>query len=163
KRLGDDVLSRSLADMARAALAVLRGDVAAAASAYRAAADGYDAGDMMLLASSARWRPGALTGCAEARAPSDAAELAAAAGTVGRSSGHRILPVVVARKVRDPVIARRAHHGGARGCVLNRRSFADIHERMPWLRALAIAVLGAIALVAVGCGGAPAPEARIAS
>jgi hypothetical protein len=34
---------------------------------------------------------------------------------------------------------------------------------MPWLRALAIAVLGAIALVAVGCGGAPKPEARIAS
>ena len=32
---------------------------------------------------------------------------------------------------------------------------------MPWLRALAMAVLGA--LVASGCGGAPKPEARIAS
>ncbi|HSR97225.1 MAG TPA: hypothetical protein VLM79_09255 [Kofleriaceae bacterium] len=32
---------------------------------------------------------------------------------------------------------------------------------MPWLRALAIAVLGALALV--GCGGAPKPEARVAS
>ncbi|HSR97657.1 MAG TPA: AAA family ATPase, partial [Kofleriaceae bacterium] len=43
--LGDDVLSRSVTEMARAGLAVLRGDVDAAASAYRAAADGYDAGD----------------------------------------------------------------------------------------------------------------------
>jgi hypothetical protein len=34
---------------------------------------------------------------------------------------------------------------------------------MPWLRALAIAVLGASALAASGCGGATKPEARVAS
>jgi len=66
--LGTHVVTRSVSLLVGAGLAVLRGDLDAAVEGYRGAAAGFDAVDMMLPASAARWRLGELRGGDEGRA-----------------------------------------------------------------------------------------------
>ena len=66
--LGSDPLSRAVALLIRAELAVLRGDLDAAATGYRSAALGFDAADTTTIAAAARWRLGELLGGSDGRA-----------------------------------------------------------------------------------------------
>jgi hypothetical protein len=68
KGLGDDAASRAIPVLVGAGLATLRGDLDAAVDGYRRAAAGFDAVDMMLMSSAARWRLGELLGGDEGRA-----------------------------------------------------------------------------------------------
>jgi hypothetical protein len=61
-RLDGDLPMRAVPLIASAGLAVVRGDLDAAVTGYRDAAAGFDALDMVQLASSARWRLGELIG-----------------------------------------------------------------------------------------------------
>ncbi|HEY0483502.1 MAG TPA: AAA family ATPase [Kofleriaceae bacterium] len=74
--LGSDPLSRAVALLARAELAVLRGDLDAAAAGYRSAVLGFDAADTTTVADAARWRLGELLGGDEGRALVDQARAA---------------------------------------------------------------------------------------
>jgi hypothetical protein len=74
--LGADLVSRSAPPLIDAGLAVLRGDLDAAVIHYRAAAAGFEAGDMMMTAWVARWRLGELLGGDDGRALIDQAAAA---------------------------------------------------------------------------------------
>ena len=65
--LGPHVIARPVPLLVGAGLAVLRGDLDAAIEGYRGAAAGFDAIDMGLVSSSARWRLGELLGGDEGR------------------------------------------------------------------------------------------------
>jgi hypothetical protein len=67
KGLGSDAASRAVPVLVGAGLATLRGDLETAVDHYRRAATAFDAVDMMLMASSARWRLGELLGGDEGR------------------------------------------------------------------------------------------------
>jgi hypothetical protein len=64
---GPDASTRSSSVLVRAQLAVLHGDLDAATAGYRSAAAAFDALDMSLIASAARWRLGELVGGDEGR------------------------------------------------------------------------------------------------
>jgi hypothetical protein len=66
--LGTQGVARPVQHIVHAGLAVLHGDLDAAVEAYRAAAGGFDATDMMTIAASARWRLGELLGGDEGHA-----------------------------------------------------------------------------------------------
>lgn len=66
--LGTDAVTRSVPLVVGAGLAVLHGDLDAAVEGYRGAAAAFDAVDMMMNASAARWRLGELLGGDEGRA-----------------------------------------------------------------------------------------------
>jgi tetratricopeptide (TPR) repeat protein len=83
RRLDGDLPMRAVPLLAGAGLAVVRGDLDAAVTGYREAAEGFDALDMMQLASSARWRLGELIGGHAGRALiADARAALAAEGVV---------------------------------------------------------------------------------
>jgi hypothetical protein len=66
--LGSDAISQPVSLLIGAGLAVLCGDVEAAAAGYRSAAPGFDAVDMVMHAAVTRWRLGELVGGDEGRA-----------------------------------------------------------------------------------------------
>jgi hypothetical protein len=83
RRLDGDLPMRAVPLIAGAGLAVVRGDLDAAVIGYRDAAAGFDALDMMQLASAARWRLGELIGGDAGRAMiADARTALAAEGVV---------------------------------------------------------------------------------
>ena len=82
--LGSDPLSRALAALVGAELAVLRGDLDAAAAGYRKAALGFDAADTTTFADAARWRLGELIGGDDGRALVDQARAALVAEGIVR-------------------------------------------------------------------------------
>jgi hypothetical protein len=83
-RLGSDPMSGAIALLVRAELAVLRGDLDAAAAGYRSAALGFDAADTMTFADAARWRLGELLGGDAGRALVDQARAALVAEGIVR-------------------------------------------------------------------------------
>jgi hypothetical protein len=82
--LGSDPQSRAVAILVGAELAVLRGDLDAAAAGYRSAALGFDATDTLTFADAARWRLGELLGGDEGRALVDQARAALVAEGIVR-------------------------------------------------------------------------------
>jgi tetratricopeptide (TPR) repeat protein len=82
--LGSDPQSRAVAVLVGAELAVLRGDLDAAAAGYRSAARGFDATDTLTVADAARWRLGELLGGDEGRALVDHARAALVAEGIVR-------------------------------------------------------------------------------
>jgi hypothetical protein len=82
--LGGDPMSRAVARLAAAGLAVLRGDLDAAAADYRSAALGFDAADTTTVAAAARWRLGELLGGDAGRALVDQARAALVAEGIVR-------------------------------------------------------------------------------
>jgi hypothetical protein len=77
-------ISRPVPLLASAGLAVLRGDLDAAARSYRDAAASFEAGDMTMNAWCARWRLGELLGGDEGRALVDQARAALSAEGIVR-------------------------------------------------------------------------------
>jgi tetratricopeptide (TPR) repeat protein len=100
--LGTHLVARPVPRLIHAGLAVLRGDLPAAIRDYRAAAAGFDAIDMTMTGSAARWRLGELVGGPEGRALIDQATAELAAEGVVRPDR------VVAMLVPVPADARRA-------------------------------------------------------
>jgi hypothetical protein len=84
KEFRDHDVARPVPLLLRAGLAVLHGDLDAAAAGYRGAADGFAAADMAMLASVARWRLGELLGGDEGRALVDQARAALVAEGIVR-------------------------------------------------------------------------------
>jgi len=82
--LGSDPISRPVSLLISAGLAVLGGDLDAAAAGYRSAVLGFDAVDMMAHAAVARWRLGELVGGDEGRALVDRARAALTAEGIVR-------------------------------------------------------------------------------
>ena len=82
--LGRDPQSRAVAVLVGAELAVLRGDLEAAATGYRSAARGFDAADIATFADAARWRLGELLGGDDGRALVDQARAALVAEGIVR-------------------------------------------------------------------------------
>jgi hypothetical protein len=75
---------RPVAGLIHAGLAVLRGNLDAAVDGYRAAARGFDAGDMIMNAAATRWRLGELLCGDEGRALVDQARAVLAAEGIVR-------------------------------------------------------------------------------
>jgi len=82
--LGADIVTSPVPLLVRAELAVLRGDLDAAVEGYRGAEAGFDALDMALLSSAARWRLGELLGGDEGRARVDQVSAALSAEGIVR-------------------------------------------------------------------------------
>jgi hypothetical protein len=104
---GLDITTRSSVLLVRAELAVLRGDLDTAVPGYRSAAAAFDALDMSLMSSAARWRLGELLGGDEGRAL--VAEVHAALSAEGIVRPDRVVAMFA------PVPA-----DGARGMHLHR-------------------------------------------